>query len=258
MWRSIAKNSRVIGGLRHRWSSCRVWSGGQIREYEKLCGTSYSRGFPRPWPYSHAASKWLTRHDSSHFNDGHLFEELQEAASSLHVIAKSFSPDAIISHAYEGGHLDHEACSFLAMHVGGALSLRRFEFPLYWIDAQGKVVLQKFRDTHPAVGVTGSQGSLDDVMAWQLDDAEIQCKKRMMAEYRTQSGTVSTFRPDVERFRPATTTPDSFRIPQCRSYLYQNRPPRFYHTWRHRLPAKGLLKKFVEFEDSWRLEQADA
>jgi N-acetylglucosamine malate deacetylase 2 len=206
----------------------------------------------------HAASKWLTRHDSSHFNDGHLFEELQEAASSLHVIAKSFSPDAIISHAYEGGHLDHEACSFLAMHVGVALSLRRFEFPLYWIDAQGKVVLQKFRDTHPAVGVTGSQGSLDDVMAWQLDDAEIQCKKRMMAEYRTQSGTVSTFRPDVERFRPATTTPDSFRIPQCRSYLYQNRPPRFYHTWRHRLPAKGLLKKFVEFEDSWRLEQADA
>lgn len=201
--------------------------------------------------------KWLTRRDGSHFNDGHLFEELPEAATCLHTIAKSFSPDAILSHTYEGGHLDHEACSFLAMHVGMVLSLRRFEFPMYWIDAQGKVVLQRFRDRGAVVEAGGAEGALDDVMEWQLSEAEIQCKKRMMAEYRTQSGTVSTFTPDTERMRPAATTSDSFSIPQCRDYLYQNRPPRFYHTWRHRLPAKALLKKFAEFED-WRGRQRDS
>jgi hypothetical protein len=38
----------------------------------------------------------------------------------------------------------------------------------------------------------------------------------------------------------------------CRDYLYQDRPPRFYHTRRHRLPAKALLKKFAEFENWWQ------
>jgi hypothetical protein len=38
--------------------------------------------------------------------------------------------------------------------------------------------------------------------------------------------------------------------------MFQNRPPRFYHTRHHRLPAKTLLKKFAEFE-VW-LKQQDA
>ena len=93
-------------------------------------------------------------------------------------------------------------------------------------------------------------------MKWQLSEAEIECKKKMMAEYRTQQSTVSTFDPSVERFRPATSTSSSFSIPLCRDYLYQNRPPRFYHTRRHRLPAKALLKKFAEFEDWRQLQEA--
>jgi LmbE family N-acetylglucosaminyl deacetylase len=205
-----------------------------------------------------SSSKWLTRPDGSYFNDGHLFEELPEAATCLYAIAKSFSPDAILSHAYEGGHLDHEACSFLAMHIGVALSLRRFEFPLYWLDPQGKVVLQQFRDISPAVEAGGSESALARTIEWQLSESEIQCKKRMMAEYFTQKGTVSTFAPGAERIRPAATTSQSFSVPQCRDYLYQNRPPRFYHSWRHRLPAKTLLRKFAEFEDWWAQQRLPA
>jgi hypothetical protein len=95
-------------------------------------------------------------------------------------------------------------------------------------------------------------------MEWQLSETEIECKKKMMAEYRTQQGTVSTFDPSIERFRAATSTSSSFSVPLCRDYLYQERPPRFYHTRRHRLGAKALLKKFAEFEEwqrgqeSWR------
>lgn len=88
-------------------------------------------------------------------------------------------------------------------------------------------------------------------MEWQLSEAEIECKKRMMAEKRTQSGTVSTFAPAIERFRVATSDHLSFFVPQCRSYLYQNRPPRFCHTRRHHLSVKALRTKFAEFEE-WR------
>jgi hypothetical protein len=135
------------------------------------------------------------------------------------------------------------------MHVAEVLSLKHFEFPMYWLDPSGAAVLQVFRDTK-----TG--GSAGEVMEWQLSEAEIARKEKMMEEYRTQKGTVSTFFPGVERFRSATNDRLSFSVAQCRDYMYQNRPPRFYHTRRHRLSAKALLKKFAEFEE-WRQQRED-
>lgn len=200
--------------------------------------------------------KWLTRPDGSHFNDLHLFEELPDAAVSLRAIAQAFSADAIISHAYEGAHIDHDACSFIAMHVACALSLKRFEFPLYWLDQRGKAVLQQFRDMRSGVGADELEGAVANVMEWRLTEAEIQCKKEMLAEYQTQRGTVSTFSPGTERMRPAASSSLPFWTAACRDYMYQNRRPRFYHTRRHRLSAKVLLKKFAEFED-WLQQRED-
>lgn len=198
------------------------------------------------------SSKWITAPDGSYFGDMHVYEDLPAAATSLRAIAQSFSPDAIVSHTYEGAHIDHDACGFIAMHVGNALSLKRFEFPMYWPDQQGNAVLQRFRDGGLGVAAAGLEGT--GVIKWQLSEAEIACKKKMMAEYQTQRGTVSTFDPGVERFRPATTTSASFSVALCRDYLYQERPPRLYHTRRHRLPAKALLRKFSEFEN-WRKQE---
>jgi hypothetical protein len=107
------------------------------------------------------------------------------------------------------------------MHFAAALSLKHFEFPMYWLDQSGKVVLQRFRDGGLRVAARALEGT--GVMKWQLSEAEIECKKKMMAEYRTQRGTVSTFDPRIERFRPATSTSSSFSVPLCRDYLYQNR-----------------------------------
>ena len=201
-----------------------------------------------------SASKWLTRQDGSLIGDQHVFEDLPAAALSLRAFARSFSPDAIVSHCYEGGHIDHDSCSFLAMHVAAALSLRRFEFPLYWLDAKKKPVLQKFRDRNPGVAPGGVENAGADVIGWQLTEAELACKKKMMLEHETQRGTVATFSPAFERFRPALTTSSSFSVPLCRSYFFQQKRPRFYHTHRHRLPAKALIKKFAEFE-VWKQQQ---
>jgi LmbE family N-acetylglucosaminyl deacetylase len=219
---------------------------GSLQAYTELRFQEASRAL------SHVPSAsfgWLTRADGSCFEDMHVHEELPEAATSLCAIAKIFSPDAIVSHTYEGGHIDHDACSFLAMHVAEVLSLRRFEFPMYWIDASGEPVLQVFRD-----GKRGADAG--DVIEWHLDEAEIERKRKMMAEYHTQKGTVSTFAPAIERFRLATSNSLSFAVPQCRDYMYQNRPPRFYHTRHHRLSAKALLNEFAEFEE-WRQQRED-
>jgi LmbE family N-acetylglucosaminyl deacetylase len=195
-----------------------------------------------------ASFQRLTKPNGSYFVEVHLFEELPDAFASLCPVGRSFAPDAIISHAYEGAHLDHDACSFLAMHIAKELSLAFLEFPLYWVDEYGNVVRQKFRHDSSV-----SSGSNSGTIELRLSEMEIEHKRKMLAEYHTQHGTVSSFTPDVERFRLAVTSGDSFRDPQTRDYMFQERRPRFYHTRRHRLPAKGLLRKFSEFE-AWRRE----
>jgi len=202
-----------------------------------------------------ASFQRLSKPDGSYFIELHLFEELPAAAISLRQIVQSFSPDAIISHAYEGAHMDHDACSFLAFHVAAALSLVCYEFPLYWLNARKQVVRQRFRDAD-LVGSGKLHDAATDVLEWRLSEAEIECKRRMLAEYDTQQGTVSAFETGSERMRLAAPTSGSFSIALCRSYMYQERRPRFYHTHRHRLSAKALLKKFAEFED-WQQRRPD-
>lgn len=219
---------------------------GTLKAYTELRFQEASRALSH---VPSASFRWLTRPDGSYFGDMHVYEELPSAATSLRAIAQTFSPDAIVSHTYEGGHIDHDACSFIAMHVGEVLSLKRFEFPMYWLDASGQAVLQVFRHGKPG-------GMEEDVTEWHLSEAEIECKQKMMAEYRTQKGTVSTFTPVLERFRRATSDRLTFSAAQCRDYLYQNQPPRFYHTRWHRLSAKALLKKFAEFEE-WQQQRED-
>ncbi len=230
-------------GLERKYGSLQAYTGLRFQEAARALSHVPNSTF-----------KWLTGTDGSYFADMHVYEDLPAAATCLRAIAQAFAPDAIVSHTYEGAHIDHDACSFIAMHVAAALSLKRFEFPMYWLDQSGKACLQRFRDGGLRVGARALESTEAQVMKWQLSEAEIECKEKMMEEYRTQRGTVSTFDPRIERFRPATSTSSSFSIPLCRDYLYQNRPPRFYHTRRHRLSAKAILKKFAEFED-WREQQ---
>ncbi len=173
----------------------------------------------------------LSRPDGSYFIDQHLFQDIPPAVQSLEAIAREFSPDALITHAYEGGHIDHDTCSFIAKHATHALSLPRFEFPLYWVDENQKAMVQTFRDAGPTV------------TEWELTEAEIAHKRKMLAAYRTQPELAAGFPPAVERFRAATRM--DYSVPLCRNYSYRNWRPRL---WQPRLPAKALLRKFAEFE----------
>ena len=203
-------------GLERKYGSLQAYTGLRFQEAARALSHVPNSTF-----------KWLTGTDGSYFADMHVYEDLPAAATCLRAIAQAFAPDAIVSHTYEGAHIDHDACSFIAMHVAAALSLKGFDFPMYWLDQSGKACLQRFRDGGLRVGARALESTEAQVMKWQLSEAEIECKKKMMEEYRTQRGTVSTFDPRIERFRPATSTSSSFSISLCRDYLYQNRPPRF-------------------------------
>jgi LmbE family N-acetylglucosaminyl deacetylase len=173
----------------------------------------------------------LTKPDGTYFVDQQLFHNLPQALASLCRIARSFSPDALISHAYEGGHIDHDACSFLTMHAEAALALRRFEFPLYSRNSLGQLVLQQFCDKGCAP------------LEWQLTEAELSCKRKMLAAYASQPGLASAFPLGSEQIRRTTRT--DFSLARCSDYSYRNR---WHRLSRKGLSASALLKNFKEFE----------
>jgi LmbE family N-acetylglucosaminyl deacetylase len=94
----------------------------------------------------HCSFGRLARRNGSHFMDQHIFEELPEALASLNQFVGRFSPDFIVTHAYEGGHIDHDACHFLAAHMASAHRLMLMEFPSYWKAGDGRDIFQQFRD----------------------------------------------------------------------------------------------------------------
>jgi LmbE family N-acetylglucosaminyl deacetylase len=203
-------------GFKHKFGSLENYSTTRFQEATRALEHVPNSSFHR-----------LTKPDGSYFVDQHLFHDLERALDSLCTIACAFSPDALLSHAYEGGHIDHDACSFIATHCAAALSLRRFEFPLYWEDESGKSIVQQFRDS----------GTVP--LEWTLTAREISCKEKMLGEYKSQPALASAFPLATERIRAATYT--DFTVPHCGHYSYRS-------WWRTRLNSRALLKRFVQFE----------
>jgi N-acetylglucosamine malate deacetylase 2 len=174
----------------------------------------------------------LARHDGSWFLDQHLFLELPQAFASLLQVARDFSPDLLVSHAFEGGHIDHDACHILAKRTARVLNLQQLEFPLYWRSEDGRDVFQQFR----------RRGGEDGECVLQLSQEEKRLKGKMLSEYRSQKNLLSVFRLDPERFRGVSRVDDW--QPVCREYPFENR--------RTPLKAELFLKKIAEFDDPGR------
>jgi N-acetylglucosamine malate deacetylase 2 len=176
----------------------------------------------------HCSFRRLTRHNGTHYVDQHLFEELPQALTSFYQFICSFSPDIIVTHAYEGGHIDHDACHFLASHIGRAHSLRVMEFPSYWKAEDGRDIFQQFRNSRN-----------DDVIL-KLSEYEIEVKRQMLASYRTQRQLTQVFHLHTERFRPVPQ--ESHAKWFWADYAFENR--------RRRLKAKLFLEKIEQLNRS--------
>jgi N-acetylglucosamine malate deacetylase 2 len=163
------------------------------------------------------------------FPDRSLFQYLDVAEDSLLAICREYRPDAVVSHAFEGGHVDHDTCSLLAKRVAKLCSVEYFEFPLYWKEGIGDDVFQWFRDTQPGENIVTPS------------EAESITKKKMIGEYKTQANLMAVFCADKERFRRASSDhcAPSFRV----SYDCK---------WRSRRFTKEVLKRFSEFDNKAR------
>jgi len=127
---------------------------------------------------------------------------LAEIASRLAEIFETCKIGTVFTHAFEGGHPDHDATAF-AVRAASHLMTRSnlpppaiYEFPLYRLK-QGQRVFQEFIPT----------GEVEYTIA--LDDETAEMKRQMLAAHLTQQRVIGSFTMKTERFRPAS--PADFR-----------------------------------------------
>lgn len=171
--------------------------------------------------------EFLCGDQSQPFADQQLFLRLPEAVAAFTRYVERFRPQALLTHAYEGGHPDHDACCFVASVVAQQCGLPIWEMPLYARDGNGNVVQQQF--LHPVGGEVTIEAS----------PAEQQRKQRMLEAYRSQREVVSAFDISIERLRP------------LRRYDF-TKPPHEgklnYEEWGWEMTGEQLVKAFNEFE----------
>jgi LmbE family N-acetylglucosaminyl deacetylase len=134
------------------------------------------------------------------FGDQLLYCALDAAFLAVFDIVRRYKPDTVLVPAYEGGHPDHDSCSFLAALLRRKLGLSVWEMPLYHRSTTGKLISQRFRQ------LNGTECVL------LLSSKEQQTREGMIESYASQtdlhdfiSGKAETCRPqpDYDYSRPA-------------------------------------------------------
>jgi N-acetylglucosamine malate deacetylase 2 len=147
----------------------------------------------------------------------------QEASLSLFALTQwlksrfiEHHTEIVLTHAYEGGHPDHDATAF-AVHAAAQLIQREsgrkltlVEMPFYRM-GQFDLVVQDFE--------RGVGGEIYDI---ELRDEEIELKRRMYAAHASQIETLERFGADTERFRVAANY-DFGELPNGGDILYDSR-----------------------------------
>jgi N-acetylglucosamine malate deacetylase 2 len=120
-----------------------------------------------------------------------------------------------VTHAYEGGHPDHDAVAFAVQAAKRLLRLRGrplsvIEMPLYRLDDE---------DAFSTSFAVATPGAID----YNLAGSELDRKKAMIAAHASQQQMLSQFDPAREQFRPAVKH-DFTALPNGGRLLYERMP----------------------------------
>jgi LmbE family N-acetylglucosaminyl deacetylase len=138
---------------------------------------------------------------------------LPETTRRLAALFEQQGIAVILTHAYEGGHPDHDAVAF-AVHAarglleGSGQSVAIIEMPLYHASPAGWITQRFISDPERA-----------ELAIW-LNEDERALKRRMMAAHATQQGALASFTTDFERFRAAPAY-DFTVLPNGGDLLYE-------------------------------------
>jgi LmbE family N-acetylglucosaminyl deacetylase len=168
---------------------------------------------------------YLRRADESFFTDQELFRNLDVAFAAVSAVVHEFRPDAILTLAYEGGHPDHDTCSFLAANLGDEFDVKVWEAPVYHRSVDGAVVKQEF--------LMSSGGEC----ALELTPGELARKMTMWKAYESQSF-IGSFDAGIERFR-------------IQPHYDYTRPPHTgtlnYEAWQWKMTGAEVSTEFARF-----------
>src|SRR5215216_6977 len=150
------------------------------------------------------------------FPDQQAAFQLIALTEHLHALIAAGKVRRVLTHAYEGGHPDHDAIAF-ATHAAAALSVRDghavsvLEMPLYRSGRHG-MLRQQF------AALSGRRE-----ITIRLNRREQTVKRRMVAAYETQQRTLAPFSCEIERFREAPIY-DFNALPNAGRLLYEDYP----------------------------------
>jgi LmbE family N-acetylglucosaminyl deacetylase len=172
------------------------------------------------------------------FTDQELYRVIPETMLLLRGIARRQRPQAVLALAYEGGHPDHDVCSFLASVLAQEQSLPCWEFPLYHRQngrgtagaastESGKIIYQRFL------------APVEEEVVLEITADEAEVKRQMIAAYSSQHPFLLEFDPAKERF--------------CRQRVYDYaRPPHEgrlnYEEWGWPVTGEDVCAAFAAFQ----------
>lgn len=168
------------------------------------------------------------------FRDQQLYHAVSELFDVVEGMVRRYEPEAVLVPSYEGGHPDHDVCSFIGATIRARLKLPVWEMPLYHRSEKGQLVCQRFLE------LNGTELELS------LSPVEARTRDAMVACYRSQYDLADYVVEAVESIRPQP----------CYDYL---RPPHpgivNYEAWQWPISATQVCERFREYLHSPRASQ---
>jgi N-acetylglucosamine malate deacetylase 2 len=150
------------------------------------------------------------------FPDQEASLNLADMTGQLAQLVAHHEPEVILTHPYEGGHPDHDACAFAAHHAVALNRARGGGRPL--------IIEAPFYHAGPSGFEPGTflkeEGSMPEVL-YELSEAERNRKHGLVSCFTTQKETLKGFHDTTERFRIAPVY-DFTRPPHAGKVLYEH------------------------------------
>ena len=158
--------------------------------------------------------------------DLHLHRAVPNLFNVMCQMIARYHPETVLVPAYEGGHPDHDVCSFVGALIRKRLNMSVWEMPLYHKADTGELVSQRFRK------MNGNE------FIYLLNPQELGRRAAMMACYTSRRDFADLSADDTECYRPQDEY-DYSRPPQSGTVHYAN--------WRCPVSPSELCQQLAQY-----------